>query len=358
MLLVAGMEGSYIYLFSCASGIYGVAKNSSIYTMVPSPSNTKKPLELLFRAMYHDKFDFSEFVNFDIEENYTVFNRVEHGQSRKIIKPNKKLKIFHKFLNLFVFEYLPIQSDVVFSYRKGFSTHDAVVPHAKSINFFQSDISNFFGCISRELIHQVINKNLELIPVIDLDAHIDKILRMVCIDNSLPPGLPASPTISNSILLAFDEKINDYCRLNSFIYTRYSDDIIISGDGVNQISHLKEIVSTTLSETYNNNFKINETKSKVFRKGGKVSILGLTILPNGHVTIDAKIRRESEILLYFYLTDRDKFAQISSGSFEKNCERISGFINYANATDRIYLDKLRRKYGAATVDLFLHRNFH
>lgn len=308
--------------------------------------------------MYHDKFDFSEFVNFDIEKNYTTFNRIEYGRSRKIIKPNKKLKIFHKFLNLFVFEYLPIQSEVVFSYRKGFSAYDAVVPHAKSIYFFQSDISNFFGCINRELIYQTINKNLEFIPVIDLDIYIDKILSMVCIDNSLPPGLPASPTISNSILFSFDEKINDYCKLNSLVYTRYSDDIIISGAGANQINHLKEIVNKNLAEIYDNKFKINEAKSKVFRKGGKVSILGLTILPNGHITIDAKIRQESETLLHFYLTDRDKFAQISSGSFEKNCERISGFINYANATDKIYLDKLRRKYGAATVDLFLHRNFH
>jgi RNA-directed DNA polymerase len=37
--------------------------------------------------------------------------------------------------------------------------------------------------------------------------------------------------------------------------------------------------------------------------------------------------------------------------------RLAGLLNYVNTVDQSYLEKLRRKYGAAVVDVFLHRSF-
>lgn len=307
--------------------------------------------------MYRDKLDFSDFMHGAIEANYSTFDHREHDRVRKIIKPNKKLKTFHTFLNLFLFEHLPINEGVVFSYRKGFSAYDAVAPHVAGRHFFQSDIQDFFTSIDRSLVRQTIEYGKDRAPIADVDAYIERILDLVCVDGSLPPGLPASPIISNAVLLAFDEDIQAHCRSFGGTYTRYSDDIIVSGPERKPLEGLMERLSSSLGSKYGSRFHLNTGKSKLFKTGSKINILGLAILPNGKISIDSKIRTEIEVLLHFYLTDRDKLSDRAGVDPEKASERISGYLNYVNAMDAAYLDKLRRKYGATTVDMLLHRAF-
>lgn len=323
----------------------------------PAIPRARKPLEALFQLMYHDKLDFNEFVYGSVEANYSKFEHREHDKIRTIIKPNKKLKTFHTFLNLFLFEHLPINERVVFSYRKGFSTYDAVTPHGTGKYFFQSDIRDFFANIDRSLIRQTIERGKDCAPIADVDAYMERILDLVCIDDVLPPGLPSSPVISNAVLLSFDDETEAYCRSIGCTYTRYSDDLIVSGTTRESLEALRERLSSSIQSTYGPRFELNSRKSKLFKTGGKISILGLNILPNGKITVDSRVRTETEVLLHFYLTDREKFSQRAGGDAEKASERISGFLNYVNATDGTYLDKLRRKYGATTVDMFLHRAF-
>lgn len=317
----------------------------------------KKPLNVLFQSMYHEKLDFSEFALGDIEECYTTFQRVEHNKVRTIVKPSKKLKTFHTFLNLFLFEYLPINDRVVFSYRKGFSAYDAVAPHSKGKYFFQSDISNFFARIDRNLTKKTIQDGKDGSPISDVETYLERILDLVCIGGSLAPGLPASPVISNSVLLKFDNFTENHCRSLGCTYTRYSDDIIISGPSREPLEALREVLTSSLETEYLGRFELNERKSKLFNTSGKIGILGFTILPNKQVSIDSKIKTETEVLLHFYLTDKEKFSKRAGGDLEKASERIAGFLNYVNAADKNYLDKLRRKYGATTIDMFLHRTF-
>lgn len=88
-----------------------------------------------------------------------------------------------------------------------------------------------------------------------------------------------------------------------------------------------------------------------------MKILGMLILPNGQITVDPNIRKEIEVLLHFYLTNKEKFLDKVDGDLDAGSERIVGYLNYVNAVDGEYLDKLKRKYGVATVDMFLHRAF-
>ena len=234
----------------------------------------RKPLEALFRAMYHDKLDFNDFAYGALEESYSTFEHREHDKVRSIIKPSKKLKTFHTFLNLFLFEHLPINERVVFSYRKGFSAYDAVAPHGAGKHFFQSDIRDFFTSIDRSLDQQTIERGKEHAPITDVDAYIERILDLICIDGSLPPGLPASPVISNAVLLSFDDETEAYCRSIGCTYTRYSDDLIVSGPAREPLEALRERLSSSLESMYGPRFELNSRKSKLFKTGSKISILG------------------------------------------------------------------------------------
>lgn len=307
--------------------------------------------------MYHDKFEFSDFASGNVEENYSTFEYRERDKVRTILKPNKKFKTFHTFLNLFLFEKLPLNERVVFSYRKGFSTYDAVAPHSQSKHFFQSDIRDFFARIDRSLVRQTIEHGKALVPIADVDAYIDRILDMVCVDDALPLGLPASTAISNTVLKAFDDATEAHSKAIGCTYTRYSDDIIVSGPAREPLEALREHLAGSLESLYGPRFELNARKTKLFKVAGKISILGLALLPNGRITVDSRVRNEIEVLLHLYLTDREACIARAKGDIDKASERIAGFLNYVNATDGLYLDKLRRKYGATTIDMFLHRAF-
>jgi RNA-directed DNA polymerase len=317
----------------------------------------KRPLESLFRAMYHDKFDFQDFVSGDIASNYEIAHYKKHDKTREVLKPNKKLKAFHTFLNLFLFERLPVNKDVVFSYRKGVGTYDAVAPHAKSRRFFQADISAFFASINRKMVSDIISAGQDCTPIADVDVYKDRILDLVCIGDTLPTGLPASPTITNAVLRPFDDSLEAHCQSISAIYTRYSDDLIISAQDQEPLSQIKDHIALTLSDFTAGRLVLNERKCRYFRIGGKVKILGMVILPIGQVGVDSKIRAEIETLLHFYLRDRSKFLDKIDGDLDKGVERVSGFLNYINTIDKGYLEKLRRKYGATIIDMFVHRSF-
>ena len=86
-----------------------------------------------------------------------------------------------------------------------------------------------------------------------------------------------------------------------------------------------------------------------------MKILGMMILPNGKVTIDSKLKRELEVLLHFYVSDRNKFINFVKDDELAGLGRITGYLNYANSIDREYLEKLRKKFGSTAIDTLLHR---
>jgi len=312
-------------------------------------SMEKKTLHELFDEMYHGKHDFDEFMHADIDLYYQATGK------KNFYIPNKKLKAFHTFLNLFVFEFLPINDRIVFSYRKGFSAYDAVEPHSKSKYFFQTDISSFFASITRELVDKTLRAGLDDCPVADLSEWIERILDLVCVDGVLPVGFPSSAPISNAVLFAFDNELEKYCEFNNSICTRYSDDIIVSSDEKSNLSEVNSAIEEFLNHILPEQFRLNRGKSRYFQVGGRIKILGMMILPNGKITLDSVLKRNLEVLLYAHVTDKSEFHRLSEGDEEKGLGRVTGYLNYANSIDQDYIDKLRKRFGATIVDTLLHR---
>jgi RNA-directed DNA polymerase len=312
----------------------------------------KKPLHVLFDAMYHNKYDFRDFTNGDIATNYEILKH----KNRTIYKTNKKLKTYHTFINLFLLEYLRTKNDVVFSYRKGVNVYDAVSKHASSNYFFKTDIAGFFTSIDRDLIKSTLEKSLDLAPIADFDQYKERILDLVTVKNILPIGFATSPLLSNACLYDFDNELASYCEKSDLIYTRYSDDIIVSANSRAELTDIKLNIDNLLGKYFRGKLLINETKSKFIRVGNKVKLLGMVILPNNKVTVDIKYKKDIEVMLHFYINDKEKFLDKVNGNIADGTEKISGYLNYVNTVDSSYLDKLRKKYGATIVDTFLHQS--
>jgi RNA-directed DNA polymerase len=317
----------------------------------------KQLLEKLFDAMYHGKRSFHNFANVDVLSCIERQKLTRFGKTREVLIPNDELKGYHEFIRLFLLDFMPLNEQVVFSYRKRFSAYDAVIPHAKNRSFFVCDIGDFFPNLKRARIQTTVATAREQCPVEDFDRWFERIIDLVCVEDSLPQGFSTSPTISNAALNPFDTSLQSLCQQRNLVFTRYSDDIIISGQDITALKEIKTIVETTLNDSMGGEFTLHPAKSKLLHRGIKIKLLGMVLLPNGKITIDSEIRSEIEVLVHFYLSDSKKFAARFGGNTKKAEARLAGLLNYANAVDQEYLDKLRKKFGATVIDFFIHRSF-
>lgn len=307
-----------------------------------------RDFESAFEAMYHGKYDFKDFKLGDISEKFKKLDL----NKKNIYEADPTLKIYHKFLNLFVFQWLQFNEKCVFSYRKGMNVADAVKKHAQNKHFYQTDLNNFFGSIRSDFVKASIIASIDRMPVTDVLIYIDRIIELCTVSDKLPVGFSTSPLISNACLLHFDNEVDRYCAQNGLVYTRYSDDIIISG-GEKKLYGTGEVIAEALHQQFKGALSINSSKTKYSSAGNKVKILGMMILPNGTITIDSRLKADIEVLLHFFTKDKQKFLDKIATDSTTALAKVSGYLNYINTTDKTYLNKLRKKYGASVIDMFV-----
>ncbi|MEO9827267.1 MAG: reverse transcriptase domain-containing protein [Paracoccaceae bacterium] len=312
----------------------------------------KRPLKEAFTSTFHDRYSFNHFLSTSTTGECGFIEL----KNKKIASPSKKLKDFHKFVNKTILEFLEINEEVVFSYRKGKNILSAIEKHSQSTNFFQTDISNFFESISLSDVKNTIEDNTTKLPVSDIENYIDHISDLITIDEKLPVGFSTSPVLSNAVLFNFDNELNQYCETSSIHYSRYSDDIILSSNRKSSLIEASEKIQILLSKYFSGRININKSKTKFNNKGNRVKILGILILPNGNVTVDNSIKEDVEIKLHFFLNDRKALESYSGPDFEHTISKLSGTLNFISTIDSHYLDKLRKKCGNTTIDMFLHKS--
>jgi len=324
----------------------------------------KISLEKAFNSYFHDKYSFDDFCSLDTAAEYKDF-----FYSKNTFSPSQKLKKYQKFLSFFIFDLMKVNKDVVFSYRKGVSSYDAVYPHKESKYILSTDIKSFFLHISAENIKQLILKNKKnfLILEEEIEKYIDLIVYLVSYKNILPIGAPTSPKISNAYLFEFDSKLQMYCEQQGIIYTRYSDDFIFSSNEKKVFNRLIEAIQEIFVDLGLDKFELNAQKTKLQQKGSKIVLLGFIITPSGYITVDKKIKKDIETLFYFYLTDKNKYQDflIRTYPIKKNRRRknkiteidvVSGVLSQINSVDKQFIVKLKKKYGSYLVNSFIHRD--
>ncbi|MFT5298436.1 MAG: RNA-directed DNA polymerase [Colwellia sp.] len=322
----------------------------------------KRSLEDIFLSTFHNKYSFKEFIELDISEEYETFNI----NNRTIYSPSAKLKAFHRFIISCIFEYAVFNEDVVFSYRKGTTIRGAVERHSDNNFFFQTDIKSFFSSISNNDVKTTLINQLVDTPVSDIKHYIDLLIKYCVIDNILPTGFSTSPILSNLCLFKFDNELEKLAKEKQLQYTRYSDDLILSSKNLDVINEIEPTIQKYLTLYINDAIMLNKSKTKITRKGQRIKLLGLVILPNGIVTIGKKTKIQMETLFHLYLTDDAKFENYILTHFKNKKDQqtslkeygisiLSGKLMAINSMDKGYLNKLRTKYGNTVIEMFLRK---
>lgn len=309
----------------------------------------KRTFEQSFNAVFHDKEAFADFCNLDLQVEVQEFAI----KDRVVYKTSNKLKKYLRFIDKVILKHLQRNEHVVHSYVKERSSLTAVQEHVKSKYFFITDIEDFFVNVYVDDVERILQRDKEMIPISDFEDYIPIIVKLTTWGGSIPIGFATSPQISNAFMFEFDSALEEMCVNQGLVYTRYSDDIVISADSPDALNELVDKVQNMLHEYASKKLALNEKKTKLTHIGNKVKILGLVITPDGSVTIDKKYKKTLETLLHFYINDKEKYDDLLRRELRGKQGSLFGLLHYAKSVDPQYVEKLQRKYGAYALSTLM-----
>ncbi len=154
-------------------------------------------------------------------------------------------------------------------------------PHLSSKFVLTSDISNFYPTISSQRVYRLFVDRFACSP------DVARICTKLCTYNyHLALGLITSPCLADQVLCDVDTRIGSACARAHLVYTRYVDDVTISGpfDLAENKSGFADFVQRILTD---HGFAVNRKKNRFGCMNDGVPITKLTSR-NGH----PDVRRE------------------------------------------------------------------
>ena len=159
--------------------------------------------------------------------------------------------------------------------------------HRKSKFVLKADISNFFPSITSDRVYRLFQKELSCSPDV---ARI--IARLATYKHRLSLGLICSPIIANQILSVVDSRMTGLCDKLGLKYSRFIDDLVLSGPTDFHEMAVKDLVERILNE---HGFDMHQQKTALGELDGTIEITGIRIR-NGKFDVSkslvAKVERQ------------------------------------------------------------------
>ena len=190
------------------------------------------------------------------------------GGDRPIESPRVFLKAIQWVMSDYIFTHLPIHPSC-HSFQIGKSVVTNADGHVGRDYVANIDISDYFGSIKFENV-------VDLFRSVGFKKPESWILaRLSCRNGSLPQGAPTSPVISNSFLYGFDDQLSAHCEREKLFYSRYADDITVSGSDLHSIRRALILAEDILRRQYG--LSLNEAKTRISTRHGQQRVTGVIV---------------------------------------------------------------------------------
>ena len=215
-------------------------------------------------------------------EHVRVYDITVRGKKRRIYDPDHVLRAFQKRIKEKMFDLAPV-SDAVHGFveKRGCRTNaEAHLKHLMNIEgdgkmaLLRVDIQNFFPSIKVDRVHGIVSKVFGLQPK---PAWL--VTRLCTHDGHLAQGLPNSPIISNMIAWRIDRRLEALAASLNMAYTRYADDMYMSGLIKASGDWLMEKIQSIITEE---GFIVNKKKSAILRN--RIMATGVVIDVDAGIT--------------------------------------------------------------------------
>jgi RNA-directed DNA polymerase len=226
------------------------------------------------------------------------------GSFRHLDAPNKELKaIQKKVLDYYIGQIkLP---HFVFGIGKNKTILENVKAHVIHEELVVIDIKNFFPSVHYTRV-KTLYENLGCDDEVS-----DLLTKLTTLNYHLPQGTPTSPYVASLCLSNLDKRLYALCKVNRLIYTRYFDDIAISGAKI-----ADELVATFITVIEQEGYECKKEKIHHYKAGEKRKLTGIDI------------EGKEEILPYITELRDHGLSKLKSDNPEKERKILRGKINF------------------------------
>lgn len=212
--------------------------------------------------------------------------RKRRGGKRLIQSPYPSMLECQKWISEHILQKIQV-SRCATGFRRNQSILRNASLHCKRDVLLKLDIKDFFPSIS-------VNRVIDIFNSFGFPPNISFLLGRLCtLNGRLPQGAATSPIVSNIICKQMGDRLYSLCLSKNLRYTRYADDIAISGVqievGTNYL--IREIINAE-------GFLINEEKTRICGPRDKKIVTGLDITA-GKPRLTRSYRRELQRDVYF-----------------------------------------------------------
>jgi|tagenome__1003787_1003787.scaffolds.fasta_scaffold20932207_2 RNA-directed DNA polymerase len=244
---------------------------------------------------------------------------------RRIDNPDRKLKgiqrqIHRKLLKPFV---LP---EYLHGGIKDRSTYTNARQHLNQRMVIRLDLEDFFPSITDKQVYSTWSQRFDLSPPV---ASI--LTALTTYRRRLPQGAPTSSALANIALLDIDAKIQEAASQANYQYTRFVDDLVISG------SQPQELINVVMEALREGGFGISRHKLLLMPANGPQEVTGLTVNSRRAPSV-LRQRRERVRAAIHQLKDLPK-----DEKFNQQITSIRGRIAHFTRINPGHADKLTQQ---------------
>ncbi|MCL2846966.1 MAG: reverse transcriptase domain-containing protein [Firmicutes bacterium] len=205
-----------------------------------------------------------------------------------------------KVIAFLLYEYDDYFSPNCFSFRKNFGVRRAIRNLLTEINgrelyCYKLDIKNYFNSVDVNLLLPILKKLF--INDTKLYTFFESILTITNEQSGVMAGTPTSPFLSNVFLTEMDR----HFATRGIPYARYSDDIIVFAESMDEINKHRKYMNDYLSQM---NLEINTSKEQIITPNEPWAFLGIEhrdgeidLSPITIEKIKGKIRRKARAII-------------------------------------------------------------
>lgn len=320
------------------------------------------------------KMTYDEYLN-HIKRRRDYYDTLEFvkrdGSIRYVSEPPKFLRIFQRTFLRDQLDDENLFHSAAFAYVPGRSSVQAARLHKDATWLVKVDLKDFFHQIDERRIYWTLRKlSVDDFRSFFIARFVTRVLdekvewlpskynryrrhglskKFGVVDRRLgflPQGAPTSGAISNVVCFDLDNAISALTFAYGLNYTRYADDIVISGEKEFDREFAEKILKRVLKLVRANGFEHNLAKTRIVPPGARLKVLGV-LVGGGVLRLpkDARNRIDGELraIEKFGFKKHTKFAE------EKNeftlLNRIYGYLVWAMDVNPDWaaprLDKLR-----------------
>lgn len=251
------------------------------------------------------------------------------GEHRIINAPEDDLKIVQRS----ILDTILIRKSVprcAYGFGKGKSIVDNARLHSGNQYLLNVDIKDFFPSVHFTRVHK-------LFIALGATGSIAKILTgLTTLNYCLPQGAPTSPYLATLALSNLDRRLSKLCKVNRLTYSRYFDDITISG---NERAHQMLATVSTIVAEEGYVIHTGAAKLKFYGPDDEKLVTGILIKDR-----ELCVPNIAEISEYIQALQKNGFAALKDDNPLKEKMSLAGKIAFVSQVNAALGSQLRKEF--------------